>query len=70
MKEYGQKINEVTLLFIFDPIYRGKMVQILLVYSLSKETVTTLMMLYKNTKGMVFSLDSHIDFFKIVTGFL
>ena len=42
-----------TLLFVrfskaFDSIHRGKMVQILLAYCLSKETVATIMMLYSN----------------------
>ena len=47
---------EARLLFIdfsqaFDSIYREKMEQILLVYSLSKETVIVLMILYKNMKA-------------------
>ena len=33
----------------FDSIHRGKMKQILLAYDLSKETVTAIMILYKNT---------------------
>ena len=34
----------------FDSIHRGKMDQILLAYGLPKETVTAIMMLYRNTK--------------------
>ena len=37
---------------------------------LPKETVTTIMMLYKNTKAMVCSDDGDIDIFNIVTGVL
>ena len=37
----------------FDSIYREKMEQILLAYSLPKETVTAIMIFYKNTKVMV-----------------
>ena len=61
-KVFLQKSLEATLLFLdfskaFDSIHRGKMEQILLVYSLPKETVAALMMLYKNTKVRVFSPD-------------
>ena len=38
---------------VFDSIYRRKMEQILLAYSLPKETVTAIMMLQKNMKSMV-----------------
>ena len=50
----------------FDFIHRGKMEQILFVYSLPKETVTTIMVLYKNTNAMVCSPDSVSNFFDIV----
>ena len=47
------------------------MEQILLVYGLPKETVTAIMMLYKNTKGMVCLSNGDTDFFvTIVTGVL
>ena len=46
------------------------MEQILLVYSLPKETVAAKMMLYKNTKVKVFSPDGDTDYFDIVTGVL
>ena len=69
-KKYKQK-NEATLLFVdfskvFDSIHRGKMNQILLAYSLPKETVTAIMMFYKNTNAKVYSLDCDTDFFEIV----
>ena len=66
---------EVTLLFVdfskaFDSIHRGKMEQILFTYDLPKETVTAIMMLYKNTKIKVCSLDGDTDYFNIVAGVL
>ena len=53
---------KTTLLFIdfskiSDSNHWGKMEQILLAYGLPKETVITIMMLYKNTKAMVCSPD-------------
>ena len=56
------KYLELTLLFVdfskaFDSIHRGNMEQILLIYWVLKETVTAIMMLYKNTKTMVRSTD-------------
>ena len=54
--EGGHRKNlEAIILFInfskaFDSIHRGKMEQILLIYSLPKETITAIMMLYKNMK--------------------
>ena len=50
----------------FDSIQRGKMEQILLTYGLPKETVTAIMMLYRNTKVKVRSLDGNTDYFNIV----
>ena len=46
------------------------MEQILLAYGLSKETITAIMRLYKNTKVNVHSLDGDTDFFDIVAGVL
>ena len=46
--------------------YREKMEQILLAYSLLKENVAAIMMLYKNTKVRVHSLNGDIDYFDIV----
>ena len=64
-----------TLLFVgffkaFKSIHKGKMEQILLAYSLSKETVTFRMMLHCYTKAKVRSPDGDTDFFDIVTGIL
>ena len=66
---------KTTLSFIdfsqaFDPMNRGKMEQIQLAYSLSKETVTAIMIFYKNTKAMVGFSDGDTDFFNIITGVL
>ena len=54
----------------FDFIHRRKMVQILLAYGFLKETVTAIMILYKNMKVKVFSPDRDTDFFDIVAGVL
>ena len=53
---------QATLLFVdftkaFDSIHRGKMEQILLAYSLPKETVAAITILYRNTKVKVYSPD-------------
>ena len=66
---------KATLLFVnfskvFDSIHKGKMKQILLTYALPRETVAAIMMLYKNTKLKLCSLDGYTDFFDIVTGIL
>ena len=66
---------EATILFVdftkaFDSIHRGKMEQILLAYGLPKETVAAIMMLYRNTKVKVRSLDRDTDYFNIVAGVL
>ena len=59
---------EATILFVefakvFDSILRGKMEQILLVHSLTKETVAAIMMLYKNTKVKIHSrMETHTTF--------
>ena len=50
----------------FDSIHRGKMKQILLTYSLLKETVAAIMMLYRNMKVKVRSLDGDTDYFDSV----
>ena len=44
--------------------------QILLTNNLPKETVAAIMMLYKNTKVKVHSLDGDTDYFDIVAGVL
>ena len=53
----------------FGSIHRRKMEQIL-VYDLPKETVTAIMVLYRNMKVKVRSPDGDTDFFDIVAGFL
>ena len=69
------KNPEATILFVdfskaLDSIHSGKMDQILLAYSLPKETVTGIMVLYKNTKVKVRSPHGHTDYFDIVAGML
>ena len=54
----------------FNSIHRGKMKQILLAYGLPKETVTAIMMLYNNTKAMVYSPDGDTVCFDIIAGVL
>ena len=66
---------EATLLFVdfskaFDFIHRGKMEHILLAYGLPKETVTAIMILYRNMNVKVYSLDGNTEFFNIVAGVL
>ena len=66
---------EATILFAnfakaFDSIHRGKMEQILLAYSLPKETVAAIRILYRNTKIKVHSPDRNTDYFDIVAGVL
>ena len=65
------KILQATILFVdftkaFDSIHRGDMEQILLTYGLPKETVPAIMILYRNTKVKVRSLDGKTDYFDIV----
>ena len=69
------KYLQATMLFIdftkaFDFIHRGKKEQILLTYSLPKETVAAIMILYRNTKVKVCFLDGDTDYFDIVVGVL
>ena len=54
----------------FYSIHRGKMGQILHAYGLPKETVTVIMVLYRNTKVKVRSLEGDTDIFDIVAGVL
>ena len=61
--EYTQKILEATHLNVdfsqaFDSKHREKTEKILLTYGLPKETIIAIMILYKNTKAMVHSLNS------------
>ena len=62
---------EATTLFVnfakaFDSIHREKVEPIILAYGLPKETVAAIMMLYRNTKVKVCSLDGDTDYFDIV----
>ena len=66
---------QATILFVdftkaFDSIHRGKVVQILLAYGLPKETVVAIIIIYRNTKIKVRSLDRDTDYFDIVAGVL
>ena len=75
LRAYGQKNLQVTFLFVdftkaFDSIHRGKMEQILLAYSLPKETVAAITILYRNTKVKVRSPDGDTEYFDIVAGVL
>ena len=55
---------------VFNSVHRGTMGQIQLVYGLLKETVTSIMMFYKNMKAMVHSSDGGTVFFDFVVGVL
>ena len=75
LQDVHAKNLEATILFVdfaktFDSIHREKMEQILLAYGLPKEIVTAIMMLYRNTKVKVRSLDGDTDYFNIVAGVL
>ena len=48
-------------------MHRGKMEQIPLAYGLPRETIAAIMMLYKNTKAKIYSLDGDTDYFDNVT---
>ena len=62
--------NLVDFTNAFDSIHRGKMEQILLTYSIPKETVAAITILYRNTKVKVRSPDGNTDYFDIVAGVL
>ena len=64
-----------VLLFVdfskaFDSVHRGKLENILRAYGVPGETVTAIMMLYKNTKAKVRSPDGDTEFFDIIAGVL
>ena len=50
----------------FDSIRRGMMEEIFLAYGLLKETITAIMMIYKNMKAVAYLPDFNTDFFDIV----
>ena len=68
-KPWGNHIIRQLLQSIWFHTQR-KMEQLLLTQSLPKETVTAIMMLYKNTKVKVHSLDGDTDYFIIVADVL
>ena len=75
LKRLWAKNLEATLLFVdfsktFDSIYGGKMEHIQFVYGFHKETVASMMKLYKNRKAIVCSPDGDTDFFNIIAGVL
>ena len=75
LKAYGQKNLQATILFVdftkaFDSINRGKMEQILLAYSVPKETVAAITIFYRNTKVKVRSPNGDTEYFDIVAGVL
>ena len=71
----GIQAKKLLLLFVdftkvIDSIHRGKMEQILLAYSLPKETVAAITILYRNTKVKVRLPDGDTEYFDIVPGVL
>ena len=70
-----KKKLQATILFVdftkaFDSIHKGKMEQILLAYSVPKETVAAITIIYRNTKVKVRSPDGDTEYFDIVAGVL
>ena len=70
-----EKNLEATILFVdfvkaFDSIHREMMEQILLAHGLPKETIAAVMMLYRNIKVKVGSMNGDTDYFDIVAGVL
>ena len=66
---------QATLLFVnftmaFESPHRGEMEQIVLAYSLPKETVAAVTIRYRNTKVKVRSPDRDTEYFDIVSGVL
>ena len=75
LEKVRAKKLQATILFVdfakaFESIHKGKMEQILVAYGLPKETIATIMMLYRNTKVKVRSPDGNTDYIDIVTGVL
>ena len=61
-------ISSAAQNFVFGNISDKRSSQILLAHNLPKETVTAIMMLYKNTKVTVRSSDGNTDVFNILQG--
>jgi exonuclease III len=73
----GVRAKNLTavLLFVdfskaFDTIHRGKLEEIMLAYGIPRETVSAVMMLYRNSRSMVRSPDGDTEFFDIIAGVL
>ena len=69
------KKSRGTILFVdfskvFDSVYKEKIKQILQAYGFSKETVTVIIMLYKDIEAMVHLPDGDTDYFDIFAGIL
>ena len=69
-KTYWRQHYLSTLTKAFDSINRVNREQILLAYSIPKETVAAIMILYRNTKVKVRSPDEDTEYFDIVAGVL
>ena len=54
----------------FDTIHRGKLAEIMVAYGIPQETVSVIMILYKNSRSMVRPPDGDADLFDIVAGVL
>ena len=66
LQKYGRKGSLIA--YIFTVYKQNREMDNLIAYHLSKETVSAIIILYKNTKVMVCSSDGDADFFKIVFG--
>ena len=69
-KNLAATLSFVDFSKAFDSIHGRKMEQILPAYGFPKETVAAIMMLDKNTKVKVQSLDGDTDYFDTVAGVL
>ena len=72
IKSVLAKNHDATLLFkdfykAFDSVHREKMEQILQEHGFHKETITAIMMLYKNTKSIFHSSNGNTFYFDIIT---
>ena len=75
IEDVGEKNPLATILLVYfikavDSIQRGKIEKNLQRYSIPKETVAAIMILYRNTKVKVGSADGDRDYFDILAGVL
>jgi len=63
-------VQKIFISKAFDTIHRGKLEEIILSYSIPQETISAVMMLYRNSHSMVRSPDGDIKFFNIIAGVL